>query len=694
MRDQVYTPELIAAAIGGDDSALSFLYNSTQEKVTQTVRSMIRDEDAVLDIVQDSFIKGFRSLDKLDDPKNYLAWMRRIATNTAVDYLKKKKPVLFSELAGEDGMEIEFEDENIGHMPDVLLDQKETSRLIQEIVSGLSDEQQLTIGLFYFEDMPIKSIAEKLGCSENTVKSRLSYGRKNIEKQVLELEKKGTKLYSLAPVPFFLWLLRSMHTEPSRNMLGTVLAECRRLASGVSATASQTTVQVGSQVAKKAAAGAAKKLATRIAAGILAAATVGGAAVAISNANEEPSTYRRPSHSETRGSEPTEEASTDATEPDTTPTVPEVDPTPAYQVILDEFTAACNDPDYLSHREQYPNTDIEAMVNYHTFGAFDLYYAYHDLDGNGVDELLIGDGSVLGVYAFDGTQAVSLIHEPNIGWRTSLTVMQTGELYVSGSSGADMGDDYMVRLAADGCSTEVVFYYAYTGDLYQGIYEDSVSTLSYDDFSALIGGYQELSVVWQTLCEAPMTCYEAYDLILDEYRAAAKAYSDGDYDKTLYPHTVNYAMAGSHGLKTVDFFYGYCDIDGNGTTELIIAYQICEQGMPLWKIEPLNVYTFDGKQAIQLFQDPNLGGSSSLVITEWHQIYLFQEGKETLLQIASDGYSPEVVYSYNLRTDGNQTIYYNDTEELTDMDFYWKWGPYYNTGYIVDHTTWMYFASR
>ena len=92
MRDQVYTPELITAAIGGDDSALSFLYNSTQDKVTQTVRSMIRDEDAVLDIVQDSFIKGFRSLGKLDDPKNFLAWMRRIATNTAVDYLKKKKP--------------------------------------------------------------------------------------------------------------------------------------------------------------------------------------------------------------------------------------------------------------------------------------------------------------------------------------------------------------------------------------------------------------------------------------------------------------------------------------------------------------------------------------------------------------------------------------------------------------------------
>ena len=243
MRDRSYTPELIADAIRGDDTALNFLYESTQDKVTQTVRSMIRDEDAVVDIVQDSYIKAFRNLDKLDQPEHYLAWMRRIATNTAVDYMKKKRAVLFSELATEDGTEIEFEDENIGHLPDVLLDQKETSRLIREIVSGLSEEQQLAIGLFYFEDMSIKSIARKLGCSENTVKSRLNYGRKNIEKQVRELEKKGTKLYSLAPLPFFLWLLRNLHTDPSRNVLGTVLAECADLSSGAVATTNYTATE-------------------------------------------------------------------------------------------------------------------------------------------------------------------------------------------------------------------------------------------------------------------------------------------------------------------------------------------------------------------------------------------------------------------------------------------------------------------
>ena len=53
----------------------------------------------------------------------------------------------------------------------------------------------------------MKDIAQTLGVSENTVKSRLSYGRRKIKGQVLDLEKRGTKLYSVAPFVFFLYLL-------------------------------------------------------------------------------------------------------------------------------------------------------------------------------------------------------------------------------------------------------------------------------------------------------------------------------------------------------------------------------------------------------------------------------------------------------------------------------------------------------
>src|SRR5699024_11945528 len=55
---------------------------------------------------------------------------------------------------------------------------------------------------------PYTTLFRSLGTSESAVKSRLLYARRKIESKVRDLEKKGTKLYGLAPLPFLLWLLR------------------------------------------------------------------------------------------------------------------------------------------------------------------------------------------------------------------------------------------------------------------------------------------------------------------------------------------------------------------------------------------------------------------------------------------------------------------------------------------------------
>lgn len=694
MSDRSYTPELIADAIRGDDAALSFLYESTQDKVTQTVRSMIRDEDAVLDIVQDSFVKAFRNLDKLDKPEYFLAWMRRIATNTAVDYMKKKRPVLFSELASEDGTEIEFEDENIGHLPDVLLDQQETSRLIQEIVCGLSEEQQLAIGLFYFEEMPIKSIAKKLGCSENTVKSRLNYGRKNIEKQVRELEKKGTKLYSLAPLPFFLWLLRNLHAAPSQDMLGAVLTECADLSSGAAATANHTAAKMGAKATSgavkaggKAASSAAKKLTTKIVAGILAVATIGGgAAIALSGGSGDPTPTQDVVAQTTEATEAQQPVET------TVPTTePPVDPTPAYQTILDEYTAACGDPDYLEHRENYPNTINDGMYYYHAFGPSDLYYAFHDIDGNGVYELLIGtSGTIWDAYAFDGETPFKLVNiEALGGGRSSLTIMDSGELYITGASGADDVAYYMLRIGADGFSTESVFYFTYEysefGSSYQGMDGTEHIVLTEDEFNKKLSSYSEAYINWEMLVEAPMTATEAYKVILDEYTAAAQAVEEGTYSPEQYPHTNNGAMHNVHNADGVHFLYAFCDVDRNGTNELIISYvnenrNEFTDGAPG---EPcvIDVYTYDGTQAVQLFPDRTLGDTAALKLVNDGELYFVDDrqegGRYILARIAPDGYSLEVLCSYQTRLEDGEVIYYNDTESYTEFEFRWAFPPLY-----------------
>ena len=204
--------ELITRAKAGDQTAISILYEQTYNQVYYTVKSMIKDEDAVFDILQDSYIKAFSHLDSFEGGDKFTAWVRQIAANTARDWMKKKRPMLFSELEQSSDMDLPaeewFEDENCDHLPEYVIDQNETSRLIREILDELPEDQRAVIGMYYYEEMSVKEIAASMNATENAVKSRLLYGRRKIEKKVRELEKNGTKLYGLAPIPFLLWLLR------------------------------------------------------------------------------------------------------------------------------------------------------------------------------------------------------------------------------------------------------------------------------------------------------------------------------------------------------------------------------------------------------------------------------------------------------------------------------------------------------
>ncbi len=86
-------------------------------------------------------------------------------------------------------------------------DQTAISKLYQENYAVvLFAIRSVVINLFYFEQMSAKEIADEIGASVTLVNTRLALGRKRVEKKVLEMEKRGTKLYGLAPIPFLLLL--------------------------------------------------------------------------------------------------------------------------------------------------------------------------------------------------------------------------------------------------------------------------------------------------------------------------------------------------------------------------------------------------------------------------------------------------------------------------------------------------------
>ena len=208
----IIPPALAAEARGGDQAAFAELYERTNAALYRSIRSMVRDEDLAWDILQDSYLRAYQGLDKLETDGAFLPWLRRIAVNETARQMAKRLPVNFSELGGEDGedWEPEIPDLNLDSQPEPALDRKETARLVREILAELPEGQQMILGMRYYEDMSVKEIAGTLHIAPGSVRAQLFQGRKKVEARVRALEKQGVKLYGLGPIPFLVALLRNL----------------------------------------------------------------------------------------------------------------------------------------------------------------------------------------------------------------------------------------------------------------------------------------------------------------------------------------------------------------------------------------------------------------------------------------------------------------------------------------------------
>lgn len=242
----------VKAAQNGEEAGFSFLYRATwRDKYYIALKYMGNDADAQ-DVLQEAYAKAFRKLDALEDPEKFPAWLGRIVANTAKNALEKKRPTPFTELEWEeDGSSPvdDLEEDAVEAQPELAISRKETKELVRELIGSLSDEQRICVLLFYLEGQSVREIAEALDCSENTVKSRLNYGRKAIRKQVEQLQKRGY-LLGAAPMPLLLRLLRNEQTFPEFSQA----AESAMQASGPQTSGSQAS---GSQTSGSQASGSA-----------------------------------------------------------------------------------------------------------------------------------------------------------------------------------------------------------------------------------------------------------------------------------------------------------------------------------------------------------------------------------------------------------------------------------------------------
>lgn len=137
------------------------------------VYRIVGDTSDADDITQETFVKVWKNLSKYDKNKSFKSWLFTIAHNTAVDWLRKKKSIVFSSFEDDEGKNY-FENSLPDPEPlaDEIFSKNEEVSSVKKYILELPSFYQEVLFLYYDQDMTFEEIGNILGKSLNTVKSQ------------------------------------------------------------------------------------------------------------------------------------------------------------------------------------------------------------------------------------------------------------------------------------------------------------------------------------------------------------------------------------------------------------------------------------------------------------------------------------------------------------------------------------------
>jgi len=185
--------ELIEKIVAGDAPAFRVLVESYQRLVCHVVFRMVANEADREELCQEVFVKVFQHLKNFNFQSKLSTWIARIAYNTCVNYLKKKKTPLYDDLAGMEAdspgdRAVSFIESVPGElpMPDEFTMDREIRLFLHEAISELPPQYRAILTLYHLDEMSYKEIGEIINLPEGTVKSYLFRARKLLKERMLE----------------------------------------------------------------------------------------------------------------------------------------------------------------------------------------------------------------------------------------------------------------------------------------------------------------------------------------------------------------------------------------------------------------------------------------------------------------------------------------------------------------------------
>jgi RNA polymerase sigma-70 factor (ECF subfamily) len=175
---------LVARTQKGDAAAFDVLVGRYKERLYSTVYHMTSNHEDANDLVQDSFIKAFKSIASFRGHSSFYTWIYRIAVNRTINFLKRRKNRNQYSL---DDLESSIQtDPDLVEMMSHVTPRREAGltelqEKLNEALQKLSEPHRAVVTMHDIQGMTHADIAKVLKCSEGTVRSRLFYARQQLQ---------------------------------------------------------------------------------------------------------------------------------------------------------------------------------------------------------------------------------------------------------------------------------------------------------------------------------------------------------------------------------------------------------------------------------------------------------------------------------------------------------------------------------
>jgi len=175
---------LIASALRGEQSAFKLLMKKYHDQISNLIFRIIHQQNHVEDLTQEVFIKAFGSLRSFNNEFAFSTWLYKIATNSSIDFIRKRKLNTFSidKPVPMEESDYTFELPDTSNEPDRDIIQRQRAKLLEQAINRLPEKYKRVIILRHTEERDYSEIAKILKLPIGTVKAHIFRARELLNK--------------------------------------------------------------------------------------------------------------------------------------------------------------------------------------------------------------------------------------------------------------------------------------------------------------------------------------------------------------------------------------------------------------------------------------------------------------------------------------------------------------------------------